>query len=46
MVVRARAALVRLLAPGLTPSSAPCSICGRPGVVAQLVAGRFAPAAS
>ena len=35
--------LVRPLAPGLSSRSAPCPSCGRPGVVAQLVAGRFVP---
>ncbi len=33
------------LAPGLSPGSAPCPVCGRPGIVAQLVAGRFVPVA-
>ncbi len=35
--------LVRPMPPGLTPCTAPCPICGRPGIVAQLVAGRFVP---
>ena len=37
--------LVRPLAPGLTPGSAPCPVCGRQGIVSQLVAGRFVPVA-
>jgi len=37
--------LVQPLAPGLTPSSAPCPTCGRAGIVAQLVGGRFVPVA-
>jgi hypothetical protein len=35
--------LVRPLARGLSPGSAPCPTCGQVGIVAQLVAGRFVP---